>query len=309
MAGISISNEVSMEDKSGTSQLGQHFMTDTAVTDKIMQSARIKKDETILEIGAGTGILTEEIAKAGRKVISYEIDRRFEKDHKALKERHPNITFIYKDAISSDLPSFDRIIANIPYNISEPLMLKLSKTNFKEGILTVNKSFADKILGTSKTGSLLSLVMPAYFKLKYIAKVPKTAFTPKPRVKSSIIRITPIKKEDLKNDAERYIIRLLYDQRTKKAGNALMEAVIDYRTIKDSDFTRKCEVAHASRHLMAKPLDERISDSCKSPRYTKKESKTLLKKSEIDEKILEKRVIMLSYPELEKIISLLSPVL
>ena len=268
-----------MEDKSGIAQLGQHFMTDKTVIDKIMQSAKIKKDETILEIGAGTGILTEEIAKAGYKVISYEIDRRFEKDHKALKERHPNITFIYKDVISSDLPSFDRIIANIPYNISEPLMLKLSKTNFKEGILTVNKSFADKILGTSKTESLLSLVMPAYFRTEHIVDVPKESFTPQPRVRSSIIRITPIKKEDLKDDTERYIIRLLYDQRTKKTGNALMEAVIDYKTHKNKK------------------------------RYTKKESKTTLKKTEIDEKILDKRVLMLSYPELEKIISFLSPVL
>ncbi len=279
MAGISISNEMSMENKSGIAQLGQHFMTDRAVIDKIMQSAKIEKDETILEIGAGTGILTEEIAKAGCKVISYEIDRQFEGNHKILKERHPNITFIYKDALSSDLPYFDRIIANIPYNISEPLMLKLSKTNFREGILTVNKSFADKILGISKTVSLLSLIMPAYFKVEYIAEVPKESFTPQPRIKSSIIRITQIKKEDLKDDAEKYIIRLLYDQRTKKTGNALMEAVIDYKTHKDKK------------------------------RYTKKESKTLLKKTDIDEKILDKRVIMLSYQELEKIISFLSPVL
>jgi len=261
-----------MEERQDLSRYGQHFMTDKTFIDRIITSAKIKKDETILEIGAGTGILTEEIAKAGCKVISYEIDKRFEKDHKALKKRYPNITFIYKDALSSDLPAFDRIIANIPYNISEPLMFRLSKTEFKEGILTVNKSFADKMLNQSKTESLLSLVMPAYFKIEHIADVPKTAFTPPPRIASSIIRITPIRKEYLKDDAGRYIIRLLYDQKTRKAGNALMEAIIDLRTIKNKK------------------------------RYTKKESKETIRKADINEKILDKKVIMLSIQELKTIL-------
>ncbi|NOQ37523.1 ribosomal RNA small subunit methyltransferase A, partial [archaeon] len=222
------------------SRYGQHFMTDKTFIDRIIASAKIKKDETILEIGAGTGILTEEIAKAGCRIISYEIDRQFEKGHKTLKKKYPGITFIYKDALFSDFPAFDKIIANIPYNISEPLMLKLSKTRFKEGILTVNKSFADRMLNQSKIKSLLSLVMPAYFKTEHIEDVPKTAFTPPPRIASSIIRITPIKKEDLEDDAEKYILRLLYDQRSRKVGNALMEAIIDLKSARDNKrYTKK----------------------------------------------------------------------
>ncbi|MCK5373501.1 MAG: 16S rRNA methyltransferase, partial [Candidatus Aenigmarchaeota archaeon] len=81
-----------MEKTQDTARYGQHFMTDRVFIDRIIASAKIKKDETILEIGAGTGILTEEIAKAGCKVISYEIDMKFEKGHKALKKKYPNIT-------------------------------------------------------------------------------------------------------------------------------------------------------------------------------------------------------------------------
>ncbi len=261
-----------MKERQDLSRYGQHFMTDRVFIDRIITSAKIKKDETILEIGAGTGILTEEIAKTGCKVISYEIDRKFEKDHKILKKRYPNITFIYEDALSSYLPAFDKIIANIPYNISEPLMLKLSKTRFKEGILTVNKSFADKMLNQPKAESLLSLVMPAYFRIEHIADVPKESFTPPPRVTSSVIRITPIRKEDLEDNAERYILRLLYDQRTRKAGNALMEAIIDLKSAKDNK------------------------------RYTKKESKETIRKADIDKKILDKKVIMLSIQELKTIL-------
>ncbi len=251
------------------SRYGQHFMTDRTFIDRIIASAKIKKDETVLEIGAGTGILTEEIAKTGCRLISYEIDRQFEKGHKTLQRRYPNITFIYGNALFSDFPPFDKIIANIPYNISEPLMFRLSRERFGEGILTVNKSFADRMLNQSKIKTLLSLVMPAYFKTEHIEDVPKTAFTPPPRIASSIIRIAPIKKEDLENDAERYIIRLLYDQRTRKAGNALMEAIIDLKSARDNK------------------------------RYTKKESKETIRKADIDEKILNKRVIMLSVDELK----------
>ncbi|MCK5289979.1 MAG: hypothetical protein KAJ56_03460, partial [Candidatus Aenigmarchaeota archaeon] len=97
------------------------------------------------------------------------------------------------------------------------------------------------------------------------------------RVTSSVIRITPIRKEDLEDDAERYIIRLLYDQRTRKAQNALMEAIIDLKTAKDKK------------------------------RYTKKESKETIRKADIDKKILDKKVIMLSIQELKIILQSLDP--
>ncbi len=266
-----------MEERQDLLRYGQHFMTDRTFIDRIISSAKIKRDETVLEIGAGTGILTEQIAKTGCSLISYEIDKKFEKDHKALKKKYPNIRFIYKDALSSKLPFFDKIIANIPYNISEPLMFRLSKENFREGILTVNKIFADRMLDRLEVGSLLSLVMPTYFKTEHIEDVPKTAFTPPPRIASSIIKIVPIRKEDLENDAERYIIRLLYDQKTKKTKNALMEAIIDLKTAKDGK------------------------------RYTKKESKETIRNADIDEKVLDKKVIMLSMDELEIIIKSLCP--
>ena len=261
-----------MEERQDLSRYGQHFMTDRTFIDRIISSAKIKRDETVLEIGAGTGLLTEQIAKTGCSLIAYEIDKKFEKDHKTLQKRYPNITFIYKDALSSNFPFFDKIIANIPYNISEPLMFRLSKENFREGILTVNKSFADRMLDRLKVGSLLSIVMLAYFKTEHIEDVPKTAFTPPPRIASSIIRIVPIRKEDLENDAERYIIRLLYDQKTRKTKNALMEAIIDLKSAKDKK------------------------------RFTKKESRETIRKADINKKILNKKVITLSVDELKIII-------
>ncbi|MEA3229751.1 MAG: rRNA adenine dimethyltransferase family protein [archaeon] len=267
----------------------------------IINSADISKDDTILEIGTGKGALTKAIAETGCRIISYEIDTGFKKDHKIIKNKHRNITFIYGNALSADFQQFSKIIANIPYNIAEPLLLKLSRYIFTEGILTVNKSFADKLL--EKTPSLLSMIMPSYFRIEHIRDIPRRFFNPPPKTTSSLIKITPIKKEDTIDSKERYIIRLLYDQRSRKVKNALMEAIIDYRTRKNSDFTHSYEVAHASRHFIAKLRNERISDSCKSPRYTKREAKAEIKEFDIKKEILDKTVINLSCKELEKILN------
>lgn len=259
------------QEDQNTAKLAQHFMTDTKIITEIVDAAKIKKEETILEIGAGEGILTEEIAKRGCKIISYEIDTTLKDCHKDCSK---NITYIYKNALEEDLPEFDKIVANIPYNIAEPLILKLSRHSFTEGILTVNKSFADKLLGN--TPSLLSIAMPSYFIIKHIRDIPRRFFSPPPKTTSSLIRITPIKKEDTIDNPERYIIRLLFDQKTRKVKNALMEAIIDYRTIKD----RKI--------------------------YTKREAKQEIKNSDIKERTLDKKVIDISYPELKHIINVLN---
>ncbi|MBW6462004.1 MAG: 16S rRNA (adenine(1518)-N(6)/adenine(1519)-N(6))-dimethyltransferase RsmA [DPANN group archaeon] len=255
------------------SRFGQHFMIDPDMIDTIVEFADIKDTETVIEIGTGTGILTEAIAKTGCALTSYEIDTTLEEHHNHLKEKYKNITIVYENALKIELPEFDKIVANIPYNISEPLILKLSKCDFKEGILTVNKSFAEKMLNMERESSLLSLFTPAYFDVEFLEIVPKSSFEPRPRISSAIINIKPIKKENIsENDKRLFITRNLFDQRTKKTENALLEAIIDYKTLVDKK------------------------------RYTQNESREFLNTLEIDDKTLEKKVIMLSYEELSTLL-------
>ncbi|MCK5593671.1 MAG: ribosomal RNA small subunit methyltransferase A [Candidatus Aenigmarchaeota archaeon] len=261
---------MSIKDK--VSRFGQHFMTDPIIIENIIEFADLKDTETVIEIGTGTGILTEAIAKTGCNLTSYEIDTTLESHHSILKEKYRNITIIYGNALKEELPQFDKIVANIPYNISEPLILKLSRYDFKEGILTVNKSFAEKMLDMEKESSLLALITPAYFDVEFLEIVPKSAFSPRPRISSAIISIRPIKKETLKDDTTKFITRILFDQRTKKTENALLEAIIDYKTLKDEK------------------------------RYTQNESRALIETLQIDDRILEKKVIMLSYENLKIIL-------
>ncbi len=261
---------MSVKDK--VSRFGQHFMTDPTTIENIIEFADIKDTDAVIEIGTGTGILTEAIAETGCALTSYEIDTTLEEHHNNLKEKYRNVTIIYGNALNEELPKFDKIVANIPYNISEPLILKLSRCDFKEGILTVNKSFAEKMLDMEKESSLLSLITPAYFNVEFLEIVPKSAFTPRPRISSAIISIRPIKKETLKDETTKFITRLLFDQRTKKTENALLEAIIDYRTLNDGK------------------------------RYTQNESRALIKTLDLDIKTLNKKVIMLSYEELSSLL-------
>ncbi|NOQ55824.1 MAG: ribosomal RNA small subunit methyltransferase A [Nanohaloarchaea archaeon] len=254
------------------SRFGQHFMTDQTMIDNIIIFADIKEKETVIEIGTGTGILTEALAETGCALTSYEIDTTLKTHHETLKKKYKNLIIIYENVLKSELPQFDKIVANIPYNISEPLILKLSRYDFKEGILTVNKSFAEKMLDMEREPSLLSLFAPAYFDMKFLEIVPKSSFEPRPRISSAIISIRPIKKESLIDDKIRYITRLLFDRRTKKTENALLEAIIDYKTLKDKK------------------------------RYTKNKSREFIATLNLDIKTLDKKVIMLSFEELSTLL-------
>lgn len=265
---------MSVKDK--VSRFGQHFMTDPTMIENIVEFADLKDTDAVIEIGTGTGILTEALAKTGCALTSYEIDTTLEEHHSILKEKYRNITIIYGNVLKEELPQFNKIVANIPYNISEPLILKLSRCDFKEGILTVNKSFAEKMLGMEKEPSLLSLITPAYFDVEFLEIVPKSAFTPRPRISSAIISIKPIKKEDIyKKDKILFITRILFDQRTKKTENALLEAIIDFKTLRDGK------------------------------RYTQNESRALIKTLDLDIETLDKKVIMLSFEELSTLLDTL----
>ena len=202
----------------------QHFMIDKAALEKIICAAEITPDETVLEIGAGIGNLTKLLAKKAKKV--YAIEKDFALSG-ALNEETAgleNVEIIIADALKIKLPQFDKLVSNLPYQICEALMKKLSFTNFKSAVVCVPETFAKAICAKEgkKEYTKLSFVTQAFFDAEIVGKVAKESFYPKPRTKSAILKLT------MKTHLEfgDYLVQELLRENDKKLKNALREAII-----------------------------------------------------------------------------------
>lgn len=172
---------------------GQHLLIDERVAKREVDYAEITKSDTVLEIGPGKGILTKILAERASKVIAIEIDKRFVNYlEKILPE---NVEIIHADVMDIDLREiqFDKVVSNLPFEISSPITFKLLETNFSKAVIIYQKEFAKRIVARprSKDYSRLSVVM--YYKTisRILETVPKTAFRPIPKVDGAIVEIVP----------------------------------------------------------------------------------------------------------------------
>ncbi len=183
-------------------QFGQNFLKDKGIVQKIIKAAEIVPGETVLEIGPGTGILTEALVAAGARVIAVEADRDL---ISPLREKFGDtIELVEGDVISlassrtSPRPSpFEgegvpyKLVANIPYNITSKILetFLTSKTPPTRMVLMVQLEVADRIAAAPPDMSLLSVVCQAYADVKKVFNVSRTAFKPSPNVDSAVIRL------------------------------------------------------------------------------------------------------------------------
>lgn len=209
--------------------LGQNFLIDEKVIEREAEYANLNGNDAVLEIGAGVGNLTEELLKKAGKVIAVEKDRRLAK---VLEERFwkraGKIEVINKDALKldfkADVPDFNKVVSNIPYQISSPLTLKLLKQDFEAAVLSYQKEFAERL--TAKAGarsySRLSVAAYYYADVELLEMVPKTAFYPQPEVDSLIVRIRR-KKPPFRVDEEKFFnfVHAIFTQKKKSLKNAV----------------------------------------------------------------------------------------
>jgi 16S rRNA (adenine1518-N6/adenine1519-N6)-dimethyltransferase len=194
----------------------QHFLINEEVLKKVLKVAGLKKSDTIFEIGPGKGVLTLELAKYVKKVIAIEIDT-----SQKIENLPKNVEFIYGNALNKlSHYKFNKIISNIPYSISEPLLKKLTKLDFDQAVLMVGETFY-KILLDEKTK--LSQIAEIFFKIEKIAEVSKDSFNPPPKTKSVILRI---KKRGSNLNKKDKIIKEFILQDDKKVKNALIYSFI-----------------------------------------------------------------------------------
>ena len=210
--------------------LGQNYLIDENKRNQIVNFGEIDEDDIILEIGPGIGTLTIELAIKAKKVIAIEQDGNICKilTERLKNEKIDNVELINDDALKTDFPKFNKIISNLPYQISSPITFKFLDYDFDLAILMYQKEFADRMNGEvgSKNYSRLSAML--YFKCNVdaLTNVSSESFIPKPKIDSTVVKLTPKenKIEDIDFETYSNFTKALFQHRNKKIRNALIDS-------------------------------------------------------------------------------------
>ncbi len=200
-------------------KLGQNFLTDKRTLEFEADSAGISMEETILEIGPGDGRLTKFLAERAGKVVAIEKDRRMAE---FLSELPENVEIIYGDVAKIPLPKADKVVANIPYNLSSKIIFLVLEGGFSLAVLTVQKEFAERLVGKpgTKDWGRISATVSFLADVEILKIIPRRAFFPKPKIDSALIRIVP--KERPENWAK---LKLLIDTIFTTPGKTLRNSI------------------------------------------------------------------------------------
>jgi 16S rRNA (adenine1518-N6/adenine1519-N6)-dimethyltransferase len=235
------------------------MLVDRRILTKIISAACIGKDQIVLEAGAGGGILTSELCKYAKQVISYEIDiKLYRKVQKQLLSQFNNLQLANADLFKTKDPHFfDVFVSNLPYSRSRDAIEWLSTQRFDRAILMVQEEFADKLAARpgSKNYRAISALAAYCFAIEKLFKVRRESFEPQPKVESSIIKIIPV------NTIRREVVRninLLFSRRNKKASSVAAEVGI----IIDANYGSKKIDELEPRHLVQ--MAELISSNVRS---------------------------------------------
>lgn len=226
-----------MEFINDTDYYDQHFLIDKAVLNDFIDACELSVEESVVEIGPGKGVITELLAKRTKHVTCIELDPALECFINVLKEKYNNIDVIYGNALNVYIPPCDKIISALPYSITEPFIEKLLRCEFKESMLIVGKRFSDNVC--NKNITKLSLLTNSFFDVEKIRDIEPSCFEPAPRVMSSIIKLKPVKRDDLKYSFKRFVFREMFYNRERKLKNNLMESLIEFSKLHDKKLTKK----------------------------------------------------------------------
>lgn len=218
-------------------KFGQNFLIDPHVLEKIIRAAGITQDDFVVEIGPGIGTMTQYLAAAARGVAAIEIDRALIPILKDTLSGYDNVTVINEDVMKVDLKKLAeemnggrpvKVVANLPYYITTPIIMELFENHVPAESITVmvQKEVADRMQvgpGTKDYGAL-SLAVQYYARPEIMANVPPNCFMPRPNVGSAVIRLSVYKEPPVKAVDEKLlfaIIRASFNQRRKTLQNGL----------------------------------------------------------------------------------------
>lgn len=226
-----------------TKSLGQNFLVNKHIIDCIMEGSFIGEEDLVIEIGPGIGVLTKEAASRAKRVVAIEIDKNLIPILEDTLKEHGNVTILNQDVLKTDLEEIIRtchsrekggkvrIIGNLPYYITTPIIMKILEDGVSADSITVmmQKEVADRIQSDpgKKTYGALSVAVQYYCTVQQIISAPKEAFVPKPKVDSSVLRLDIRKEHPVLLKSEKLFfacVKAGFGQRRKTLLNSLTGA-------------------------------------------------------------------------------------
>ncbi len=222
-------------------RFGQNFLIDRRVLERIVEAAELDKADTVLEIGPGIGTLTQALASEAGRVVAVEIDGALIPVLRETLAEYCNVEIVNEDILKYDISALAaesgalKVVANLPYYITTPIIMELLEKEYPVEIITVmiQKEVAERMAagpGTKDYGAL-SLAVQYYSEPELIANVPPNCFIPRPNVSSVVIRLR-IRKEPAVRTADRQqmfsVIRAAFGQRRKTLKNSLANAGLGF---------------------------------------------------------------------------------
>jgi 16S rRNA (adenine1518-N6/adenine1519-N6)-dimethyltransferase len=176
--------------------LGQHFLTDGGVLKKILSAAELTPDDTVIEVGPGLGILTQELVKSASRVIAIEVDPHLAESLQSKLSNFPNLTVLNADILELDPSELAKnsdykVVANLPYYIAAPILRHFLEASLKPKLMVVmvQKEVAQSMVAGPGDMSILGISVQLYGKPSIVDYVPAESFYPQPKVDSAIVRI------------------------------------------------------------------------------------------------------------------------
>jgi len=216
-----------------TKKLGQNFLTDKTVINRILDSAALDSKDVVIEVGPGKGALTGRIATIVKNVYAIEKDNFLFGELNNKYASLSNLTLINEDALRTDFKTFEgnpkiKFIANLPYNITSPMLSRLTENRdlFSNIIIMIQKEVGDRIASEpgNKTYGSLSVLIQTFFNVTRLFTVPPGSFKPKPKVDSVVIKLVPTQTHcDLIKDINLYsrVVKSSFSSRRKMINNSL----------------------------------------------------------------------------------------
>ena len=218
-------------------KFGQNFLIDTHVLDKIIDASGVTEDDFVLEIGPGIGAMTQYLCERAREVVAVEIDKNLIPILSDTLKNYSNVTVINEDILKLDICKLAeeknqgkpiKVVANLPYYITTPIIMGLFESHVPIDSITimVQKEVAERMQegpGSKEYGAL-SLAVQYYAKPEIVANVPPNCFMPRPNVGSAVIRLTRHEKPPVEVEDEKLMFRIIrasFNQRRKTLANGL----------------------------------------------------------------------------------------
>ncbi|MCA0456668.1 MAG: 16S rRNA (adenine(1518)-N(6)/adenine(1519)-N(6))-dimethyltransferase RsmA [Chloroflexi bacterium] len=211
--------------------LGQNFLHDPNMLDKIVSIADLTKNDLVLEVGPGTGLLTERLAQASKEVTSIEVDERLQPVLAEIVANHPNLSIRYQDILTLDINKLYAglayiVVANLPYYITSAIIKHLLESDHPPTrlVLTMQMEVAERMIAKPDDMSILSVSVQFFGRPQIAARLKPSVFWPRPEVDSAVVRIDTYDKPQVDvPDTKTFfrVVRAGFGQKRKQLKNAL----------------------------------------------------------------------------------------